>query len=625
MGTSPFTRDLHVVFESEVFLIGSVRDKSITVMLLVFSVQVSTLSRSTTLAGVLRVDTPVGPICVDLDHAGPAGGLVVAEPSHAEAFRPPSIFSAPLPSGSGARALGLAGAFTAVADDATAASWNPAGLTQLERPEVSGVLRFSFERDRHQSRDTSFRVGEDDFNNVTLNYLSLVYPFYSPPIKRNVVVSLNLQEAYDFTQSFSARPSGTPVTRRSSSKVDTFSDVNEGTFVETIGDPGDPDVFVVTLDFKHDRTTRTSTSTLEELFGAGILSSLEFEQEGVISALSPALAVELTPKLSFGLALNYYHIDPTSGDAIRSETFAAFSGISSSLVNSVTTQTTTGEVSSEGTVQIPSSGGAPPIEVPIPPSSQTVTFEDTTRTQSEDAARVEGTFHEISEFTDLYGFNANLGLLWTVSRFLSLGASVDLPWTAKADQKRIIRNRITTLDPNGSATRNTIDTIEEIKTDVELEFPLFWSVGMVYRWTPECYTTLDVSQTLWSDFSFKAKGQPEINPLDGTLHSERPLDDTWAVRTGIEYLLIWPTWEMPLRGGLAWEQRPAIGEPDDYFSLSLGAGFSRVTKKGEGKNIYDIACILTHGNDVKSIVPEQAGLASEITEFQVFVSCIRHF
>lgn len=44
--------------------------------------------------------------------------------------------------GSGARALGMGGAFIAVADDATAVSWNPAGLAQLEKPELSIVFRY---------------------------------------------------------------------------------------------------------------------------------------------------------------------------------------------------------------------------------------------------------------------------------------------------------------------------------------------------------------------------------------------------------------------------------------------------------------------------------------------------
>lgn len=49
--------------------------------------------------------------------------------------------------GSGARALGMGGAFLARADDATAVSWNPAGLSYLGRPEFSIVgTRNSFER-----------------------------------------------------------------------------------------------------------------------------------------------------------------------------------------------------------------------------------------------------------------------------------------------------------------------------------------------------------------------------------------------------------------------------------------------------------------------------------------------
>jgi len=44
--------------------------------------------------------------------------------------------------GAGARAEGFGGAFIGLADDATAVTWNPAGLSQLERPEASIVTRF---------------------------------------------------------------------------------------------------------------------------------------------------------------------------------------------------------------------------------------------------------------------------------------------------------------------------------------------------------------------------------------------------------------------------------------------------------------------------------------------------
>jgi long-chain fatty acid transport protein len=46
-----------------------------------------------------------------------------------------TLLSAPV--GAGARAAGMGGAFIAVADDATAASWNPAGLALLDRPQTS--------------------------------------------------------------------------------------------------------------------------------------------------------------------------------------------------------------------------------------------------------------------------------------------------------------------------------------------------------------------------------------------------------------------------------------------------------------------------------------------------------
>src|SRR5215213_3170181 len=52
----------------------------------------------------------------------------------------------------GARSLGFGGAFAALADDATAAYANPAGLVQLAEPEVSFETRF-------WSRSPSFIAG----------------------------------------------------------------------------------------------------------------------------------------------------------------------------------------------------------------------------------------------------------------------------------------------------------------------------------------------------------------------------------------------------------------------------------------------------------------------------------
>lgn len=64
--------------------------------------------------------------------AGFAAAAVVAQDSTQPIFNPQFSFSNP-----GARSMGLGGAFVALADDATAAFTNPAGLVQLVRPEVS--------------------------------------------------------------------------------------------------------------------------------------------------------------------------------------------------------------------------------------------------------------------------------------------------------------------------------------------------------------------------------------------------------------------------------------------------------------------------------------------------------
>ena len=81
------------------------------------------------------------------------------------------------PVGSGARATGMGGAFIAVADDATAASWNPAGLVQLEKPEFSLVYSYQNSSQKYNStnhQELSGTTNEWDIHSV--NYaLSLIH------------------------------------------------------------------------------------------------------------------------------------------------------------------------------------------------------------------------------------------------------------------------------------------------------------------------------------------------------------------------------------------------------------------------------------------------------------------
>ncbi len=153
------------------------------------------------------------------------------------------IPSSPNPVGSGARTLGMAGAFIAVADDATAASSNPGGLIQLEYPEASVVVDYV----HGSGGNTLERSGweSDPVDEVSLNYLSVAYPFER--LGRNMIVSLNYQHLYNFNGNWKFESN--PIEGR----------------------------------------LRT-----------------EFEQDGALYALGLAYCVQITPDFSAGMTINYW-------------------------------------------------------------------------------------------------------------------------------------------------------------------------------------------------------------------------------------------------------------------------------------------------------------------------------
>lgn len=118
--------------------------------------------------------------------------------SCAKEFVPIEISSSPNPVGSGARALGMGGAFIGVADDCTAASWNPAGLVQLERPEISMVGAYSIRTEDISYAYSSESSGPQQNSGLDVNYLSAAYPFVL--FNRNMLFSLNFQKQYDFSK-----------------------------------------------------------------------------------------------------------------------------------------------------------------------------------------------------------------------------------------------------------------------------------------------------------------------------------------------------------------------------------------------------------------------------------------
>ncbi len=167
-----------------------------------------------------------------------------------------SVPPTPSPVGSGARAAGMANAFVAIADDASAAAWNPAGLIQLERPELSLVGEQLWSNDDFSSSSDPEMGGSHRFDDGSINFFSFVYPIRRQIFGRNAVLSLSYQRRYDFTRQFDARLNS--------------NNVAPGGLI------------------------------------LGQRSTLDFEQRGGLGALSPSIAYELTNKLSVGASLNIY-------------------------------------------------------------------------------------------------------------------------------------------------------------------------------------------------------------------------------------------------------------------------------------------------------------------------------
>ena len=108
--------------------------------------------------------------------------------------------------GAGARAMGLGGAFIAVADDATAVSFNPAGLAQLLNPEMSLVGRGLNQQVGYQDFQTTGQ-GRQLAVSDSLSTRTRLDPLFlsaTAPVRvgeRNLVFQLSIQRAFALGES----------------------------------------------------------------------------------------------------------------------------------------------------------------------------------------------------------------------------------------------------------------------------------------------------------------------------------------------------------------------------------------------------------------------------------------
>lgn len=365
------------------------------------------------------------------------------------------------PVGSGARATGMGGAFISVADDATAASWNPAGLIHLERPEVSVVYSYfnrsqAYHAEVHREIETTNRMDTSG-----LNYASVAYPFVF--LKRNMIVSLNYQRLYEMTKT-----------------VD----------------------FKIDYDYILDKTGAKAEFTSVE----------RFVQRGYLYAISPAFAVQVTPKFYAGATVNFW------GDYVGRNGWDITHYTDSAGIMGKTTFT-----------------------------------------------------HSVIMTNDISfrGTNAHFGFLWAVHGPFTIGGVYKTAFDGRLRQEQ------GTLETTYYEGRAPFTRYHPSAADVTLKMPASYGIGVSYRHSDAWNVALDVYHTEWSDYILRNSKGEEYNPIDKTSISDGSLKDTTQVRLGTEYLIIKDNYVVPLRGGLFYDPEPTKKGSDDYYGFSLGTGLSK--------------------------------------------------
>lgn len=208
--------------------------------------------------------------------------------------------------GAGARAFGMGGTFIAIADDATAASWNPGGLGQLEKPELSMVLRYQNYRTLQPANITSggFTGPQDkDGNSYNFDFLSFTYPIRIGNFK--IVPQVSYQRSISFDLD----------TRTNDVLFSTLvspGDQIDGTFTETDNFTGGIDMISFSVGSKLFGWLNIGVST--NLFMNRFQGNISRESRGEIyRAATPSLGEDFEEHWSRGITIDIKGVNVNVG------------------------------------------------------------------------------------------------------------------------------------------------------------------------------------------------------------------------------------------------------------------------------------------------------------------------
>jgi long-subunit fatty acid transport protein len=411
--------------------------------------------------------------------------------------------------------MGMGGAFIAVADDATAASWNPAGLTQLKRPEISFVVSYFKRRDDVSSKNHPETSGIQETSSTDLNYASIAYPFEL--FERNMILSLNYQRLYEFDR-----------------------------------------------DIKTNINAKFITPSLAPRLTE---QKVKFRQRGKLSALSPAYAIDITPDFSLGCTFNIW----------TDKLFWSNGWTSDTII--------------EGKI----------YQNPKLNSKGLLTF----REKSRDHDRYSG----------FSGFNMNIGFMWDINQFVTIGGVIKTPFTGDMDHERVETKKTIQLNDTGRIVRAKT----RLDENVDLEMPLSYGLGVALRFSDRFTLSLDVYRTEWDHFKLEDGRGNRINAVTGKPSHESSSRETHQVRLGAEYLFILTKTVVPVRWGLFYDPEPSEKNPDDFWGFSVGTGISL------GDMIFDCAYQFRYGDDAGGDVFNLPSTSADVTQHLFLASIIYHF
>ncbi len=166
--------------------------------------------------------------------------------------------------GFGARALGMGGAYTGVADDYSAIYWNPAGLAQIRKMEFWMELAHT-----RFSNDIVYQGSPSSATNNATRFHSLGLVFPIPTYRGSLVFAFGYQRLKDFEYANNFRGISSLPSDRLSFYLDT-------------------------------------TNTVYNFGGKPVERQEYVSDEGTLNQWSFAGAMDVSPNISVGLSLNYW-------------------------------------------------------------------------------------------------------------------------------------------------------------------------------------------------------------------------------------------------------------------------------------------------------------------------------